>query len=74
MTDSPRARLGNVAPARVFRLGAEPPEFAAMSSITTAAERVELVSVLTRRAWELSRKPFPSLPRNKWPVVVIRPS
>ena len=37
-----------------------------------AEQRVELVEVLTRAAWAMTGEPWPSLPRDQWPVRVRR--
>jgi hypothetical protein len=63
--------VGEVATGRVYGLGEEPRDD--LMSATTVAERIELVAQLSRRAWELTGKPWPSLPRAKWPLTVIRP-
>ena len=71
MPKSGSRRVGETAPARVYRLGDEPMDD--LTSTTTAAERIELVAELSRRAWELTGKPWPSLPRKEWPVTIVRP-
>lgn len=38
----------------------------------TPEQRVELVEVLTRAAWAMIGQPWPSLPRDQWPVRVRR--
>jgi hypothetical protein len=38
----------------------------------TPDQRVELVETLTRAAWAMSGEPWPSLPRERWPVRVRR--
>lgn len=70
VTDRPR-KVGETARARVYRLGEEPPDD--LSATTTASERIEMVALLTRRAWELSGRPLVTIPRHEWPVSVIRP-
>lgn len=55
---------------RVFPLGAEPPDD--LAGQTTPEERVELVELLTRRMWELSGRPWPTLSRQEMPVRVLR--
>lgn len=57
-------------PVRVFRRGSEPSDD--LSASTTAAERLEMVDILSQRAWELTGKPFPNLPRSQWPVRIVR--
>lgn len=57
-------------PVRVFHRGAEPGDD--LSGTTTPAERLEMVALLSQRAWELTGKPFPNLPRTEWPVRVVR--
>lgn len=62
--------MREIAPARIYRLGEEPDQD--LSDSTTASERIEMVALLTRRAWELSGRPWPTIPRAEWPVAVIR--
>ena len=38
----------------------------------TPDERMELVAKLTRAAWALTGQPWPSLPRDQWPIRVRR--
>lgn len=63
--------VGETAAAHVYRLGQEPLDD--LTATTTVAERVELVARLSRRAWELTGKPWPSLPRAEWPLKIVRP-
>jgi hypothetical protein len=65
MTDHPKRRLG---PARVFRLGEEPRDD--LAAVTTAAERLDMVAVLSARMWELRGLPEERLRRD---CIVIRP-
>lgn len=60
-----------VSEAKVFRLGEEPTED--LTDITSTDRRLEMVSILTRRMWELSGQPFPSYTRGEMPGRVIRP-
>lgn len=55
----------------VFPLGEEPG--ADLSDTTSIDMRLEMVSILTRRMWELSGKPFPTYTRREMPGRVIRP-
>jgi hypothetical protein len=64
-------RVGETATARVYQLGNEPLDD--LTSTTTAAERIELGARLSRRAWELTGKPWPTLPRAEWPLTIVRP-
>ncbi len=70
MPESEAPRVREIAFARVYRLGEEPPDD--LSATTTAAQRIEMVSELSRRAWELTGKPWPQLPRAAWPVTIVR--
>lgn len=65
MTDHPKRRLG---PARVFRLGEEPTDD--LTAVTTAAERLEMVAVLSARMRELRGLPDERLRRD---CIAIRP-
>lgn len=56
----------------VYRLGAEPPDD--LRAITTAEERLEILDVLTKRAWSLTGAPFPDYRRENIPARVVRPS
>ena len=58
-------------PIRVFRLGEEPPDDV---SHLTPDERIALVWPLTVRAWRLSGRELPDVPRSQWPGRVIRPA
>jgi len=62
---SPRTRA-----LRRYPLGAEPGDD--LSAQTTAAERLQMVDVLSRRMWELTGKPWPQIPRSEWPVRIVR--
>ena len=55
---------------RIYRLGEEPPDD--LTATTTPAERIRMVEVLSRRAWELSGQPFPQVSRSSMPIVVLR--
>jgi hypothetical protein len=70
MDDGNRHSRGVPAPARKFALGQEPKTEVLIG--TTAEERLEMVAQLTRRAWDLMGKAWPTTPRNQWPVTVIR--
>ena len=71
MPDSRPGKVREIAFARVYRLGEEPLDD--ITATTTAEQRVEMVAELTRRAWELTGKPWPRLPRAEWPVTIVRP-
>jgi hypothetical protein len=43
-----------------------------LSATTTAAERVEMVGLLSRRMWEISGRPMPSYARSETPGRVLR--
>jgi len=55
----------------MYELGHEPTDN--LAATTTAAQRIEMVGILTRRAWELSGRPWPVISRDQWPVVITRP-
>jgi hypothetical protein len=57
--------------ARVSRLGTETGGDD-LSETTTAAERIELVQVLSRRMWELTGRPWPAYARSAMPGRVVR--
>jgi hypothetical protein len=57
-------------PVRIFRLGEEPPDD--LRETTTAAQRLEILRELTKRAWTLSGRPFPSYSRRQIPIRVVR--
>ena len=54
----------------VFQLGREPADD--LSATTTAAERLEMVVILSRRMWELTGRPIPVYSRSEMPVQLIR--
>ena len=56
----------------VYDLGGEPCDNLCES--TTAEERLEMLAMLTERAWSLTGKPFPDYERREIPANVIRPS
>jgi hypothetical protein len=57
---------------RVFRLGQEPADD--LSSLTTAEQRLAMVTLLTHRMWELTGRPVPSYQRASMPGRVLRPT
>lgn len=57
-------------PVRTFRLGEEPADD--LRASTTAAERLEMVWLLTVDAWTLSGREIPGYERREAPVRVIR--
>jgi hypothetical protein len=70
VTESRPRKVREPTLARIYRLGSEPSED--LSATTTPAERIEMVALLTHRAWELTGAPWPVLPRAKWPVSIVR--
>lgn len=56
---------------RVVRLG--DPQSEDLSATTTAAQRVEMVALLSRRMWELTGRPLPAYPREETPTRIVRP-
>lgn len=63
-----RRHARNRWPVRVYRLGEEPSDN--LSAMTTPEERLQMVTDLSRRAWELSGQPFPERPRALLPITV----
>lgn len=70
MTDPERRAARRAAPARVFRLGEEPPDD--LTAVTTAEQRLDMVAELSRRMWELTGRVPPSYVRAEIPVRVVR--
>ena len=68
MTDDQAARRAARSrwPVRIFRLGEEPGDD--LSASTTAAERIEMVWLLSARCWELTSRPLPDYTRATIPV------
>jgi hypothetical protein len=58
--------------ARVYRLGEEPGDN--LSAQSTPEQRLAMVTVLTRRMWELTGRPLPSYQRAAMPGRVVRPA
>jgi hypothetical protein len=56
---------------RIFRLGEEPRDD--LRETMTVEDRLRLLRRLTERAWALTGKPVPSLPRSRMPVRITRP-
>ena len=71
MTAPDRRAARRAAPVRVFRLGEEP-SGDDLSATTTAEQRLEMVTELSRRMWELTGRIAPSYPRAEIPVRVLR--
>lgn len=71
MSASPDQRRQPRLPVRIFRLGEEPTDD--LSSLTTPAERFEMVALLTARMLEFSGAPVPTYSRREMPIRVIRP-
>ena len=57
---------------RVFRLGQEPSDD--LSSLTTAEQRLDMVTLLTHRMWELTGRRVPTYERASMPGRVLRPA
>ena len=55
---------------RVYRLGQEPGDD--LSALTTAEQRLAMVSELSRRMWQLTGKSVPTYARADIPVRVLR--
>jgi hypothetical protein len=55
---------------RIFRLGEEPRDD--LRETMTVEDRLRLLRRLTERAWALTGKPVPSLPRSRMPVRITR--
>lgn len=70
MSSDRAARVREPFFARAYRLGEERGDD--LSAATTIDERLEMVSVLTRRMWELTGRPLPSYTRANMPGRVIR--
>lgn len=71
MSASPNERRQPRIPVRIFRLGEEPTDD--LSSVTTPAERYEMVALLTARMLEFSGTSVPKYSRQDMPIRVIRP-
>lgn len=72
MIDPARAKARATWPVRRFRLGEEPGDD--LSATTTPEERLVMVTVLSRRMWELSGRTVPSYRRDQMPGRVVRPA
>jgi hypothetical protein len=70
MSANERRHLRERWPVRIYLLGEEPPDD--LSGTTTPEERVAMVALLSRRAWELSGRPLPQHPRSSIPITVLR--
>jgi hypothetical protein len=55
---------------RIFRLGEEPRDD--LRETMTVEDRLRLLRRLTERAWALTGKPVPILPRSRMPVRITR--
>lgn len=69
MTGEHRPR--RVGTARILHLGDEPSDD--LSATTTAEQRLAILDTLSRRMWELTRRPLPTYDRARMPGRVIRP-
>jgi len=56
---------------RIFRLGEEPRDD--LREVMTAEDRLRLLRRLSERAWALTGKPVPGVPRNRMTVRITRP-
>lgn len=70
MQDKAAHRGADVQEVRVYRLGKEPRDD--LRAVTTAEERLAILSDLSERAWALSGRPAPSYDRSKVPVRITR--
>lgn len=57
--------------ARIYPLGAEPGDD--LSAMTTIAERLDCVAVLSERMWQLTGNPPAGYSRTEMPIRVLRP-
>ena len=71
-SERPPTRPRHTCTVRVFRLGHEPADD--LSSLTTAEQRLAMVTLLTHRLWELTGRPVPSYQRASMPGRVLRPA
>ncbi len=69
---SPHDHPARPIPVRRYALGSQPGDD--LSAETTIDERLAMVDVLSRRMWELTGQPWPSLSRAEWPIRIIRRS
>lgn len=58
-------------PVQLFRLGEEPGDD--LTHRTSAAERLAMVALLSRRMWRLTGQPEPAYTRDTIPCLVLRP-
>lgn len=56
---------------RKFKLGEEPSDD--LSAVTTAEERIAMMWPLTVEAWTLAGREISNVPRDQWPVKILRP-
>ncbi len=68
MSADERRQLRERWPLNIYRRGQEPHDD--LSGTTTPEERVQMVVVLSSRAWELSGNPSPRTTRSAMPIVV----
>jgi hypothetical protein len=54
-----------------FRLGEEPP--GDLAAVTTAAERIAMMSTLAESAWRVAGRPWPTYSRRNIPARLFRP-
>lgn len=71
MTDPMLTRAAPAAPARILQI--DDPSEEDLSSSMTVQERVAMVTVISRRMWEISGLAWPSYPRSEIPVTIIQP-
>jgi len=58
--------------AQVYRLGDEPGDD--LSAVSTAEERLAMLTELSRRMWALTGRQVPEYPRARMPGRIIRPA
>ncbi len=58
-------------PIRLYRLGEEPGDD--LTPLTSAAERLAMVALLSRRMWRLTGQPEPAYTRATIPCMVLHP-
>ena len=70
MNDLSKSPVRNVAPARIHHLTDHQDDN--LADTTTVEERIAMVTVLSRRMWEISGHPLPSYSRSEMPMRVVR--
>lgn len=69
-SDEDDKRMRRSRPVRVYRLGTEPGDD--LSDVSTAEQRLAMVTELSRRMWDLTGRPVPSYTRAVMPGRVLR--